>query len=343
MSKAPPLVCVCVPTYNAESTVRETLESLLAQTYPNLVIRISDNASTDRTVEIIDSFGDPRIRVYRHEKNIGGEGNFSRCIELGTGAYTAVFHADDVYGSDMVARQVATLEAHPEIGAVFTEAVLIDERGIPNGVTARPPGGRRRFWQYKFSGLVKALLEHSNFLICPSAMVRTRIYQEEIGRWRGDQFGSSADLDVWLRIARAHSVAVLGEQLMRYRVSAGQGSTRLIRERTERGDFFRVMDHYLSLPELRETLSDEDLRHYQWLERTDRIIRAVNLYLADRVEEASTLSRGAVSMDAVRAALSTGRGLITLLGGIYLRLLLFFRCRKLGKITLQRLKRVAQK
>ena len=343
MGEASPLVCLCVPTYNAERTLRETLESLLAQTYRNLVIRVSDNASTDRTVEIAESFRTSRISVYRQEKNLGAEGNFSRCIELSTGTYTGIFHADDVYGPDMVEKQVDYLESHLPCGVVFTRAAVIDDNGTAYGTIGGPPERDRYAWDYDFEGLFKALLKYSNFLLCPSAMVRTRIYQREIKRWRDELFGSSADLDVWLRIAMAHRAAVLGEKLMRYRISLAQGSTKLIRERTERGDFFKTMDHYISLPDLRVALSDEDLRNYRWLERSDRIVRAVNLYVADRFEEASNLSRGILSKDALHAALANRRGLIVFLGGIYIRLLLLFRLRKLGKITLQRLKRVAQK
>ena len=92
-----PLVCICVPTYNVESTVRETILSILAQTYSNIVVHISDNSSTDNTLSIIEALNDPRIIIHRNETNVGGEGNFTRCIQMATGKYTAIFHADDVY------------------------------------------------------------------------------------------------------------------------------------------------------------------------------------------------------------------------------------------------------
>ena len=124
-----PLVCICVPTYNVESTVSETILSILAQTYTNIVIHISDNASTDNTLSIIEALNDPRIIIHRNETNVGGEGNFTRCIQLATGKYTAIFHADDVYSQDMVAKQVAYLELNADIGGVFTAANTIDECG----------------------------------------------------------------------------------------------------------------------------------------------------------------------------------------------------------------------
>lgn len=122
MSNASPLACICVPTYNAAGTIRETLESILSQTYSNLVVHISDNASTDDTLKIIESMADHRVAIHRHDVNVGGEGNFNRCIQMAEGKYTAIFHADDIYEPEMVERQVEFLElletkpdnAHPK-------------------------------------------------------------------------------------------------------------------------------------------------------------------------------------------------------------------------------------
>lgn len=63
MSSDLPLVCICIPTYNAEATIRETLASILGQTYSNLVIHISDNASTDGTLMVVESMRDSRVRM----------------------------------------------------------------------------------------------------------------------------------------------------------------------------------------------------------------------------------------------------------------------------------------
>src|ERR1035438_397419 len=106
MNDEPPLVCICLPTYNAALTVRQTLNSILAQTYTNLVVHVSDNASTDDTLKVIESFADSRVKIHRHSINVGGEGNFDRCIQLAEGKYTAIFHSDDIYEPEMVAKQV---------------------------------------------------------------------------------------------------------------------------------------------------------------------------------------------------------------------------------------------
>ncbi len=337
-----PLVCICIPTYNAAFTVRETLASILAQTYPNLVVHVSDNASTDETLKVIESFANQRITIHRHDVNVGGEGNFNRCIQLAEGKYTAIFHADDIYEPDMVAKQVAYLEAHPEAGAVFTEASLIDEGGLQIGSIQLPQDVALMKGPYNFATLFKAVLRHSNFFICPSFMVRTHIYQQEIVCWRGDMFGTSADLDVWLRILERYTIGHLPEALIRYRISNAQWTAR-IRKETARADFFRVVDHYLEQDNVRSLLERRDLQNYARLEQRDRVMRAINFYLTGQYGEAQGLLSDIFSWDAVRSALLTKRGVGVLAAGIYLRILLLLGLDKLGQASFRLMKQVMRK
>ncbi len=343
MSDRSPLVCICVPTYNAERTITETLRSLLAQTYKNLVIKVVDNASTDGTLNIVSQFQDPRISIVRGESNIGGEGNFNRCIELATGEYTAIFHADDVYEPMMIASQVAEFEARPGVGAVFTEAMLIDGLGKYIGQVVRPRCLRGGVPVYDFQGIFRAILRHGNFLLCPSAMLRTRIYRDEIKKFRADLFGSSADLDVWLRVLERHSIAILPHRLVQYRISSNQGSHTINRLRTTRADFFRVMDKYLEVDHVSRAVNTEDLRRYAWLGRRDRMIRSINLLLEGRQTEARGLCSDVFSLDALWAAASGKVGAITYIMGAYLRLVLASRSLRIGQAGARLLMKVAEK
>lgn len=325
-----PLVCICIPTYNAASTVRETLASILGQTYPNLVVHVSDNASTDDTIKVVESMGDPRVVIHRNETNIGGEGNFNRCIQMAEGKYTAIFHADDLYDPEMVAQQVAFLEAQPEVGAVFTEAALIDDSGKIFGEARLPKELSANDHLYDFITLFKVVLHRWNFFICPSAMVRTDIYRDEIRKYRGDIFKSSADLDVWLRISQKHLVAIFPIALMRYRISKFQFSAG-IRNQTDRMDFFLVTDYYLAQQDVQKLLTDLDMMHYRWIERTDRVRRAVNLFMLGRIKESTCLCDGVFSIDAVRAAIDGRRGFLTLVAGCFVRVFSFLGMYSLGR------------
>lgn len=342
MSDELPLVCICLPTYNAASTVRETLESILAQTYPNLVVHVSDNASTDDTLKIIESLADSRVTIHRHADNIGAEGNFNRCIQLAEGEYTAIFHADDIYEPDIVTKQVAFLETNQKAGAVFTQASLIDERGNRLGEICLPKGIVAQRGLYDFATMFKAVLRHSNYFICPSFMVRTQVYQQEIKAWRGELFGWGADLDVWLRILQNHPIGHLAEQLIRYRISENQFSAR-VRLETERSVIFKIVDHYLEQDRVKALINANDLLNYKWLERRDRVVRALNLFLVGLPQEAGRLLNDIYSRDALRAAFRSRRGLLALIVGGYVRLLVTMGLNKIGKSSLTYMKQVTRR
>ncbi|MGC1818119.1 MAG: glycosyltransferase family 2 protein, partial [Casimicrobiaceae bacterium] len=95
--RASPRVVACMPTWNAESFLERTLESLAAQTYPHLDILISDDASTDRTPEICARFAatHPRCRVMRQELRRGWTGNATRLLQVAEGDYLFFAFHDD--------------------------------------------------------------------------------------------------------------------------------------------------------------------------------------------------------------------------------------------------------
>ena len=340
MSNALPLVSICIPTYNVVGTVREMLESIVAQTYQNLAIHISDNASTDGTVEAINSIVDGRIKIHHNSENIGGEGNFTRCIELAEGQYTAIFHADDLYNPDIVARQVAYLESNPHICAVFTAANTIDENGNLLSEIGNPPfckSGENAI--YDFSNLLKTMLLQRNFLVCPSVMVRTQTYKQIIKQWGNSSFKSASDIDTWLRLASSAPIAVINEPLMSYRISELQFSDR-IRKRTSRADFFLVMDDYLARPEVMKILSKQDFQHYGWLLRHENVACAFNLVANRESSKAKELLQGLICWDSLSAAASTHLGFKTLAGGILLKMMIFLGVSKKSHEIVNKIKKI---
>lgn len=318
------------------------MRSVLGQTYKNILVHIVDNSSSDNTVSIVEGFADERITLFRNSVNAGGEGNFNRCIALAKGKYTAIYHADDIYEPEMVAAQVAFLEQYPQARAVFTEALLIDEHDLPIGAIRQPKNLAAGGPLHYFPEVFKAILEHSNFLICPSVLALTSVYQDDIKSWRGELFGSSADLDVWLRMLQRGPVGIIPQATMRYRISRSQWSAN-VRIDTGRAAFFRVVDHYLAQADVRSLLTADDLINYQRLERRDQVMRAVNALLQDQPEQAATLCTNIFSMSALKAAWQTRRGLAVLALGLYLKMMLSLRCHRLAKASLIHMKRMTNK
>jgi glycosyltransferase involved in cell wall biosynthesis len=315
---------------------------VLAQTYENLVVHVSDNASTDDTIKIVENICDSRVYIHRSEINVGGEGNVNSCIQLAEGKYTAIYHADDVYEPDIVEKQVAQFERHETAGAVFTAAKVIDEDGKTCGWINIPDDVIRKGNSCDFKDLFQALLRHSNFLICPSAMVRTEIYKKKIMAMRGNVFGSAADLDMWLRIAQSHEIVFIDEPLMQYRVSDFQFSSQ-IRRQILRSDFFLVIEHYIQQRNVRSFLNFKDFQNLARLERRDRVMRAVNLVVMGQASHAKDHLTDIFSREAFKAALQSKRGISVLAMGIYLKLLLSLQLNNLAQRTLGYFKHVWKK
>lgn len=240
-----PRVCICIPTYNAAGTLAETLQSVLAQTHQNLIVKIFDNASTDSTLRLVESFkeNDPRIQIYTSDTNLGGEGNFTRCLKAAEGDYTAIYHSDDLYHPTIVEESVGFLQRHQECGAVAIHALLIDEkdrtigeRFLPNELRSQ---GEAALDEADFLELVAL---YGNFVTCPSVMARSHLYRDKIVQWNGREFKTSADLDVWWRISQTSHLGFLAKPLMNYRVSQASLTVRETKRRLIRHDLFLVID-----------------------------------------------------------------------------------------------------
>lgn len=335
-----PLVTVCIPTYNSALTLGETLESILAQSYVNLEIWVVDNASTDQTIKIAKTYKDKRIKIHINQQNIGAEGNFNTCIGLANGKYTAIYHADDIYTPEMVCEQVDFLEKNPDVGGVLTEAHVIDEHGSVKSAIRFPSGlVSDEVNKIEFTQLFKALLRHSNFLVCPSAMVQTYLYKNEIKGWRGELFASSADLDIWIRIALRSKLGLISKKLMKYRVCDSQYSAK-VRGQTVRADFFRVIDYYIDQDDVRKLLSPIDLANYQRLIRRDDVMRATNLMLIGNFNESARVLDRFFRLDVLVAAIQNKRGLFVLLLYMYIKTINRAAFRPIGVKGLKIVKKV---
>jgi glycosyltransferase involved in cell wall biosynthesis len=120
-----------MPVYNGEQFLVEAIESLLAQTYENFELLISDNASTDRTTEICRDYAsrDARIRYRRNEKNLGFAINQNSVIENGNGEFFLLAHSDDVRLPTYLERTIEVLDKDPGVVVCYTTTRDIDEHG----------------------------------------------------------------------------------------------------------------------------------------------------------------------------------------------------------------------
>ncbi|HEV3217973.1 MAG TPA: glycosyltransferase [Vicinamibacterales bacterium] len=146
-----PLVSIGLPVHNAERYLRQALDSLVGQDYPNVEVIVSDNASEDSTQQICAEYArrDARLLYHRVERNMGAVWNFRRVLELARGEYFMWAAFDDIRDRRYVSACVAMLESRPEAVLCCTEVLFIDEKGErmdvppwaypshPTGATAR--------------------------------------------------------------------------------------------------------------------------------------------------------------------------------------------------------------
>ena len=283
-----PLVSVCISAYNVERFLRESLGSVLAQTYPKLEVILIDNGSADQTFEVAQSLAGDRARCFRMPKNLGGYQAMNEAAKMARGELIAFYHSDDYYEPDIVAKEAAYLESHPEVGAVFCLVHFIDEHGRIFGGADLP----REFVgkeSLDYQDVFRFILRNKNILIwCPTFMVRRSVL-EAVGPFNPETYDICADLEMWLRTLRKFPIAILNERLMRYRVGAWQWSSRYRQLRTEPDLHFAVMDHYLEQDGWIQKLSRDDLVEHEFHRCDDDTYRAVNYVRLGKTERAREL------------------------------------------------------
>jgi glycosyltransferase involved in cell wall biosynthesis len=126
-------VSIGLPVYNGERYLAQVLESLLAQTFTDLEIVICDNASSDATAEICQSYRakDARVRYFRNARNLGAAPNFNRTFELSSAPLFQCGGCDDVYEPTFLERCIAVLEQDPGAVLCHTSAKVIGDNGEP--------------------------------------------------------------------------------------------------------------------------------------------------------------------------------------------------------------------
>jgi len=211
-----PRVTLGIATYERDTYLREAIVSCLDQTYRDLeVLVVLDGGRNPRVDAIVESLDHPRLRVVRHETNLGVSEAYNTIVREGRGELIAMLGDDDVAEPDRVARQVATFDAHPETGVVHGDALIIDAGGSVCGSWRSPelaPGP-----------LLRMLVRRHNYLIDPTRMVHRSVY-DAVGGY-DPRFRVSQDFHFWLRAApRFRFRHAPGGPLIRFRRHGDNGS-----------------------------------------------------------------------------------------------------------------------
>jgi glycosyltransferase involved in cell wall biosynthesis len=139
-----PLVSIVIATYNGSLFLAQQMESVIAQTYPNIEVVVVDDCSTDNTIEILKNFQQqfPNISIHRNETNVGYVKNFEKGCILASGKYIALCDQDDVWHPDKIKKMQAAIGSYPFI---YCDSVLCDENLQPIGVNISDRGNCRDY------------------------------------------------------------------------------------------------------------------------------------------------------------------------------------------------------
>lgn len=217
------LVSIYINAYNEEKFISDTIKSVLNQTYKNLEIIVVDDCSTDKTLEIVRSFDDPRIKIYKNDINMNIPYSCNKGISFAEGDYIAHIDADDIWYPDKLEKQISFLESNPEYGACFTWSDVIDADGNPANDLYPETKSVYAIKNMAQAEMFRYLIENSNHFSHSAFAAKVEIVKK-LG-YHDVSTLFLHDFDCWLRLLTICPVYVLQEPLSAVRKHNDNNST----------------------------------------------------------------------------------------------------------------------
>lgn len=205
-----PLVTVLMCVYNSETYLREAIESILNQSFKEFEFLIINDASIDRSLEIIKHYDNTRIKIIQNSENIGLTKSLNKGLKAAEGKYIARMDADDISHPQRLERQVKFMEEHPEVGICGTWFQLIgqQERIIKHPVDHQD---------------ILTFMFKNNGIGHPTAFIRKDLFIEQ-HLFYDENYTAAQDYDLWVRASQKIRLANIPEVLVKYRVHSSQVS-----------------------------------------------------------------------------------------------------------------------
>ncbi|QHL89100.1 glycosyltransferase [Nibribacter ruber] len=193
-----------MPVYNAHKFLRAALESILQQTFHDFECLIIDDGSTDDSVAIVQSYQDPRIRLYQNEQNVGISATLNKGIGLATAPYIARMDADDVSHLERLQKQVDYLRMNPDCALVSAAVKVMDE----SGAFMRVDDFKSEYFYYNLTFIC--------WIYHPTVMYRKDAVQA-VNRYTALY---AEDFELFWQLSRRYRIHHLPEVLLEYRVTS---------------------------------------------------------------------------------------------------------------------------
>lgn len=198
-----PRVSILLPTFNSEEYILDTVYSLLKQDYPNFeILVVNEYGSDDRTVECLQMFNDPRIRILQNNKKMGLAESLNRGLREAVGEYVARADADDVYPEERLSKQVAFMDENPDVAICGSWQRHFGKRNLVHMPPSTPE-------EMQASLLFKCEVCHSTI------MLRREVFKQ-FNLWYDSAY-LSEDYELWTRAVEHIKFATIPEILGEYR------------------------------------------------------------------------------------------------------------------------------
>ena len=264
-----PKVTAFIPVYNRERYAASAVDSILAQTYGDFELLVVDDGSTDRSVEILQSYTDSRMRVVQNDGNRGIPYTRNRGLELARGEYLLILDSDDWSFPDRMAKQVAFLDAHPDYAEVGSWGRFVDSEGRPAPKPLKRQPTRPED--------VRATLVFSCCLNNRSIMGRTELLREYGYR---AEFPRCQDYDLHVRLAERHKLGNLPEVLVCGRLHEG----RITRQTGDLGKAKKIEIAARQLEAAAVSFDERDLELHYALPRLAQVRKPLDEGFLDHTE-----------------------------------------------------------
>lgn len=195
------LVSIIMPSYNTAPYIKETIQSVLNQTYEDWELLIVDDCSTDNTDEVLDEIHDPRIRIFKNECNSGAAVSRNRALREAKGQWIAYLDSDDLWMPEKLEKQIEFMESHGYTFS-YTNYEEIDADGKRTGVRVTGP---------------KRITKTGMFNYCWPGCLTVMFDASKIGLIQIKDIKKNNDYAMWLKICRKADCYLLDECLGQYR------------------------------------------------------------------------------------------------------------------------------
>ena len=244
-----PPITICLPNYNGERFLGAAIQSVLVQTFTDFKVIFVDNCSTDRSVEIVSRFKDPRMEIHVNPQHLHVTKNFNRCLQLGLSLghspYLCIIHSDDVYDPRYLEVMKDHLDYFPETSMAHCDFQTIDAEGKP-------------FKDFKFELKRKIInpkgfpyvslppekeiekLLRADYIICPSTLYRSSLFKD-IG-WFNESYTQVLDWNFYLRsLLKRHKILYVGQKLYSFRLHGSSYTDSNVKDLSKYDEYLRLL------------------------------------------------------------------------------------------------------